>query len=153
MGLRGEVGEVAVMDSVNHTQFRQGDERRQFRRFPMALPVLARRDELAGGQELAEAARPERTVNIEVQDFSLGGIRGSSPVALRRGEALTVSVPPFGTRPEVDVTGRVARCQRLGGRFDVGIEFCQTREAPESSPWLRIHELFYLAGESRKTIQ
>ena len=143
------------MSVVNSTEAQQpgASDRRQFRRFPMFLRVTAQRDVLAQATDKEGAERPERTIHLQVQDFSLSGLRGECAVALRQGEPVTVSMPPYGTRPEIGVTGRVARCQRQGGRFDVGIEFCQTHEAPESSPWLRIHEIFYFAGQTAKEIQ
>lgn len=142
------------MSVVNSTELQQQSlDRRQFRRFPMFLQVKAQRDVLAQATDQGAAERPERTIHLNVQDFSLSGLRGECAVALRMGEPVTVSMPPYGTRPEIGVTGRVARCQRQEGRFDVGIEFCQTREAPESSPWLRIHEIFYFAGQTTKEIQ
>jgi len=146
------MGDVAVMSLVNPMQFRPGSERRQFRRFPMTLSVKASRDDLVG-QTVHAAARPEGTANIEILNFSLGGMRGSSSVALRQGEALTVQMPPFGTRPEVSVTGRVTRCQRFEKSFDVGIEFCQTHDAPDKSPWLRLPEIFYMAGRMKENRQ
>ena len=141
------------MSSVNPMQFRPGTERRQFRRFPMSLSVKASRDDLVGGEAADRAARPEGTANFEILNFSLGGMRGSSGVALRQGEALTVQMPPFGTRPEVSVTGRVTRCQRFEKSFDVGIEFCQTHDAPDNSPWLRLPEIFYMAGRMKENRQ
>ena len=144
------MGDVAVMSSVNPMQFRSGGERRQFRRFPMSLPVKARRDDLARSHASGEGGRTEGTVSIDVLNFSLGGMRGASTVALRQGEALTVQMPPFGTRPEVKVTGRVTRCQRFEKSFDVGIEFCQTQDAPDNSPWLRLPEIFYMAGQMKE---
>ncbi|MBN2581676.1 MAG: PilZ domain-containing protein [Planctomycetes bacterium] len=136
------------MNSVNPMQIRPGSERRQFRRFPIRLPVKARRDDLVGNADPSTSdPRPEGLISIDVDNFSLGGLRGSSSVALRCGEALTVHMPPFGTRPEVDVTGRVTRCQRVDRQFDVGVEFCQTSSAADSSPWLRLPELFYMAGQ------
>ncbi len=142
------MGEVAVMNPVSPMQSRPGSERRQFRRFPIRLPVKARRDDLLGHSDrpIAEPG-PEALISIDVDDFSLGGFRGRSGVALRCGEALTVHMPPFGTRPEIDVTGRVTRCQRIDKRFDVGVEFCQTNAAADTSPWLRLPELFYMAGQ------
>jgi len=117
----------------------------------MRLTVKARRDDLPGSPPSSnDSSRPEETVSMDVLDFSLGGMRGRAGLALRPEEQVTVFVPPFGTRPNMDVTGRVVRCHRQEGRFDVGIEFCQTRREPESSPWVRIHELFYMAGESKK---
>jgi hypothetical protein len=129
-------------------QLRQGSERRQFRRFPIRLPVKARRDDLQGRSDVsAPEPGPEAHISIDLDDFSLGGFRGQTGVALRCGEALSVHMPPFGTRPEIDVTGRVTRCQRIDKRFDVGVEFCQTHAAADSSPWLRLPELFYMAGQ------
>ena len=147
------MGEIAVMDSVDRVQFRPENERRQFRRFPMHLGVQARRDDLVDLQASDAAERPEQTVSLEVKNFSLGGLRGYCPMGLRRDERVTVCMPPFGTRPQVSVTGRVVRCHRHEDGFDVGIEFCQTRDEPESSPWLRIPDLFYMAGETNKDLQ
>lgn len=147
------MGDIAVMDSVDRTQIRPESERRQFRRFPMHLLVQARRDDLVDREAADPQARPEESVSLELLNFSLGGMRGVSSLALRRDERLTLVVPPFGTRPEIDVTGRVVRCQRTDTGFDVGIEFCQTRDEPESCPWLRIPDLFYMAGETNKELQ
>jgi len=147
------VGEIAVMDSVSRMQFRPENERRQFRRFPMYLGVQARRDDLGDQQASTAAERPEQTVSLAVTDFSLGGLRGDCPMALRRDERVTVCMPPFGTRPQVNVTGRVVRCRRHKSSFDVGIEFCQTHDEPESSPWLRLPDLFYMAGETNRDLQ
>lgn len=142
------------MSVVNSTQVQQpGQDRRQFRRFPLLLQVTAQRDVLARATDKVGAGRPDGIVRLHVQDFSLSGLRGECAVALRQGEPVTVSMPPYGTRPEIGVTGRVARCQREGLRFDVGIEFCQTREAPGSSPWLLIPEIFYFAGQTTKESQ
>ena len=144
------MGEIAVMDSVDRTEFRPENERRQFRRFPMQLGVTARRDDLLDQHAPDVSERPEQTVALDVTDFSLGGMRGGCAMALRRDERVTVCMPPFGTRPQVTVTGRVVRCHREKDGFDVGIEFCQTCDEPESSPWLRIPDLFYMAGESNR---
>ena len=146
------MGELAVMNSVDRTYHDPERERRQFKRFPMRLAVQARRDDLVRNDEPESDARPEHKVSLEVIDFSLGGLRGASALALRRNERVTLRVPPFGTRPQVDVTGRVVRCQRQENRFDVGIEFCQTRDAPDGCPWLRIPELFYMVGEIEKDL-
>ena len=42
---------------------------------------------------------------------------------------------------------------RLCGCDDVGIEFCQTRDAPKNSPWLRLPEIFYMAGQMKEDQQ
>ncbi len=146
------MGDFAVMDSAQRAQLRTDDERRQFRRFPMRLTVQARRDDLAGNGA-ARTDTAEQQVTLEIQNFSLGGLRGVSPTELSRDERLTLTMPPFGTRPQLEVTGRVVRCEPNGGRFDVGVEFGQTRDEPESSPWVRLPDLFYMAGEGRKNIQ
>jgi PilZ domain len=142
------VGDIAVMDSAERAQFQPEGERRQFKRFPMQLVVHAQRDDLIDADAPSPDSRPEQNVTLEVENFSLGGMRGFSPTAMRRDERVTVVMPPFGTRPQLNVTGWVVRCERLESRFDVGIEFGQTRDEPESSPWVRIPDLFYMAGES-----
>jgi hypothetical protein len=141
------------MDSVNRVQVRPHDnERREFKRFAMRCQVQARRDDLLEPSSAGAGDAPESNVALEVRNFSLGGMRGGSPLALRRDERLTLSMPPFGTRPQIEVTGRVVRCHREQDGFDVGIEFCQTGDEPESSPWLRLPDLFYMAGETDRKL-
>lgn len=143
-------GDIADMDLVSHRQSQPGSERRQFRRFPMALDVQAHRDDLGDGE--ASKDRPEAALSLKVRNFSLGGMRGVSVMPFRRDERVTVKMPPFGTRPRIAVTGRVVRCDRADDGWDVGIEFCQTHEEPESCPWLRIPDLFYMAGETDRNL-
>jgi hypothetical protein len=102
----------------------------------------------------AESAkgRNARCIRLELRDFSLGGMRGSSLTLLCSQEQVTVSMPPLGTRALIRLTGRVIRCQREGDRFDVGIEFGQIRTSPESTPWLRMAALFCMAGSTPKCI-
>lgn len=147
------MGDFAVMDSAQLAQLRTDEERRQFRRFPMRLIVQARRDDLAEAEAARDDPRPEQSVTLEVKNFSLGGLRGVSAMALRREERLTLTMPPFGTRPQLEVTGRVVHCQRSEDHFDVGVEFGQTRDEPESSPWVRLPDLFYMSGEGHKDVQ
>ena len=147
------MGGFAVMSSANPISFRPEQERRQFKRFPMVLPVQAKRDDLAALAAVPAETGTEQSIALELRDFSLGGMRGASSTPLRENERLTVVLPPFGTRPLTTLTGRVVRCDRLGESFDVGIEFCQTREGPDSSPWLRIPELFYMAGGANRQLE
>jgi hypothetical protein len=149
------VGEIVVMNSASRIQPRPETERRQFKRFSMRLQVQARRDDLSApeSQDGSATERADRNIDLEVVNFSLGGIRGISPTPLKPDERLTLFMPPFGTRPQIDVTGRVVRCQRFSGAYDVGVEFCQTCSEPEKSPWVKIPELFYMAGETEKEIQ
>jgi len=142
-----------VKSALNSEQPRPQQERRQFRRFPMLLSVQVRRDDLAALAAVPAQAAPDQAVTVEVRDFSLGGLGASSPTALRPGERLTVVMPPFGTRPQTELTGRVAHCDLRGDRFELGIEFCQTRDDPQSSPWLRIPELFYMSGDQSRQLQ
>ena len=150
---RGDLGVFAVMGSLDTGAIRPENERRQFKRFPLGLAVQAKRDDMGTLAVAPAQERPEASVTIELRDFSLGGLRGASSLALRPDERVTVCMPPFGTRPQTSLTGRVVRCMRQDDRFDVGIEFCQTDADPESSPWLRIPELFYMSGGSPRTIQ
>jgi len=144
--------EFAIMNSPNGSQLSQQQDRRQFKRFAMAFVAQARRDDLAALAATPVPPRPEQSLTLELRDFSLGGVGATSPMPLRPDEKLTIFMPPFGTRPRTELTGRVARCQRRGESFEVGIEFCQTRDAPESSPWLRIPELFYMSGGQDRPI-
>lgn len=143
------VGRSAFVMS-DQVQIQPQSDRRQFRRFPLALPVQAIRDDLMPQPVAAiQDMKPETVVNLEISDFSLGGIHGHCSVGLKPQERLTLTMPPFGTRPELSVTGRVVRCQRETDYFDIGIEFCQTQEDAGTSPWLRLPELFYMAKDTR----
>jgi hypothetical protein len=136
------------MNGPDRVQIQPENDRRQFRRFPLALLVQAVRDDLLPlPVEATQDARPETVVNLDICDFSLGGIRGFSSVGLKPQERLTLNMPPFGTRPELRMTGRVVRCHRELDRFDIGIEFCHTHEEATASPWLRLPTLFYMARE------
>jgi hypothetical protein len=141
------------MDSAQRAQVRTDDERRQFRRFPMRLTVQAKRDDVSGKDSVRADTASDHQVTLEIENFSLGGLRGVSTTELSHDERLTLTMPPFGTRPQLEVTGRVVRCEPSQGRFDVGVEFGQTRDEPESSPWVRLPDLFYMAGEGRMKIQ
>lgn len=148
----GGIGRLtAVMNDGDRVQIHPEGDRRQFRRFPLSLPIQAIRDDLLPQPVNSSAdSRPETVVNLEICDFSLGGIHGFSAVGLKPQERLTLTMPPFGTRPELSVTGRVVRCHREIDRFDIGIEFCQTHDEAGTSPWLRLPELFYMARESQR---
>ncbi len=140
---------IAVMS--DRVQINPQGDRRQFRRFPMQLLVQAVRDDLLPQPvQAVHDARPETVVNLEICDFSLGGLHGLSSVGLKPQERITLTMPPFGTRPELSVTGRVVRCSRELDRFDIGIEFCQTNDQAATSPWLRLPELFYMASQNQR---
>ena len=118
-------------------------ERRQFGRFPTRLPISTRRDDLLGrGQDDGKVR-----CRLHLQDFSLGGLRADSPIPLKRNERLTLRLPPSGRHPGLNLTGRVVHCRRRDERYQVGIEFCQTGDAPATSPYLHLPRLFSVAAE------
>jgi len=118
-----------------------GRERRRFGRFAAQLPVITRRD------DLTKRGQPSRIAQcrLQLQDFSLGGVRAESAVPLKPNERLTLRLPP--TRPGIplELTGRVVHCRRRDERYPVGIEFCQTRPEVTASPWHGVSRLFSLA--------
>jgi len=116
-------------------------ERRRFGRFATRLPVFARRDDL----RIARDSTQPSHYRLELQDFSLGGIRAETPVRLKVNERLTLRLPPNGTHPGMELTGRVKHCRRQEDRYQVGIEFCQTRPEATASPWRQVSRLFSLA--------
>jgi len=116
-------------------------ERRQFARFMTQIPVTTRRDDLlAKGQ-----AASRSSCRLQLQDFSLGGLRALSTVRLKQKERLTLRLPPTATHPSIELTGRVVHCRRHEKRYQIGIELCQTRDDPMSSPFRRLPRLFSLA--------
>jgi len=116
-------------------------ERRRFARFTTEIPVTTRRDDLlAKGQ-----AAGRSSCRLRLQDFSLGGLRAESAVRLKQRERLTLRLPPTATQPAVELTGRVIHCRRQDKRYQVGIELCQTRDDPMSSPFRQLPRLFSVA--------
>ncbi|MDP6381443.1 MAG: PilZ domain-containing protein [Phycisphaerae bacterium] len=121
-------------------------ERRQFRRFTMEISASTLREVREGPKS---AAKP-RAFTVDLQDFSLGGLCVMSQKPLKKQEQLTVSIPPHGGRPRIDLTGRVVHCRREANRYAVGIEFAHTKQPFESSPWLRVPSLFRMAGTTKQ---
>ena len=118
-------------------------ERRQYSRFATRLPVATRRD------EPAKQVQPPRQAECRMQlrDFSLGGIRAESAIPLNVNEVLTMRLPPHGSHPPLELTGRVIHCWPEANQYQVGIEFCQVRPEPTASPWHRMFRLFSMAIE------
>ena len=116
-------------------------ERRRFGRFATQLPVITRRDDrcLRGGDERSAFCR------LQLQDFSLGGLRVEGAVPLKVNERLTLRLPSHGRQPALEMTGRVRHCHRRQDRYQIGIEFCQTRPEATSSPWWKVSRLFSVA--------
>jgi len=116
-------------------------ERRRFGRFATQLPATTRRDDLRtrGGDDRSSFCR------LQVQDFSLGGLRAEGPVPLKANERLTLRLPAHGQHPALELTGRVRHCLRQEDRYQIGIEFCQTRPEATSSPWRQVSRLFSIA--------
>jgi c-di-GMP-binding flagellar brake protein YcgR len=118
-------------------------ERRRYDRFAARLPVVSRRDDLSKRGQAAQTAQ----CRLQLRDFSLGGIRAESAIALKRNERLTMRLPPDSSHPPLELTGRVIHCRRQEDRYQVGIEFCQTRPEATASPWHRMFRLFTMAFE------
>jgi hypothetical protein len=118
-------------------------ERRRFGRFATRLPVATSRDSLAKQCH----SRRLSACRLQIQDFSLGGLRAESFAPLKVGEQLTLRLPPAEARPPAEITGRVVHCRRENDRYQVGVEFCQTRSDSTASPWCRVLSLFRLASQ------
>jgi len=118
-------------------------ERRRFGRFGTRLPVATRRDDLIRCGQGTRRAQ----CRLHLQDFSLGGLGAESAVPLKVNERLTLRLPPHGIHPPMELTGRVIHCRRRQNRYQVGIEFCQTRPEATASPWHRVSRLFSMALE------
>ena len=117
-------------------------ERRRFRRYAMQLNARTHRDDLKqAGQKPADYV-----CSVDLNDFSLGGLGVTTSAPLKKKENITVMIPPYGSRPRIDLTGRVVYCRQQTSGYEVGIEFCQTKADIETSPWLRMPGLFYRAG-------
>lgn len=116
-------------------------ERRRFGRFATRLPVTMRRD------DLMRRGQPESRARclLQLQDFSLGGLRAEGAVRLKVNERLTLHLPANRTHPALELTGRVVHCRRMQNRYQIGIEFCQTRAEAETSPYRQLPRLFSLA--------
>ena len=130
-----------VTDTDNR---RRGDtqERRRFGRFATRLPISTHRDDLVKRGQ----ARGRAQCRLQLQDFSLGGLRAESPIPLKVNERLTLRLPPSGTHPALQLTGRVIHCHRLNRGYQVGIEFRQTREDAATSPFRHLPRLFSVAA-------
>ena len=112
-------------------------------RSPVRFFAAARHDDFLG--DLADPAwgYPEGWGLLEILDLSLGGLHGVSNASLCTGETVTLNIPSARSAPpRLHVTGRVIRCDYQDGRFDVAVEFGQTRDDVEASPWHRLPELF-----------
>jgi hypothetical protein len=116
-------------------------ERRRYGRFATRLPVAVRRDDLVKRGQAGRLAQSR----LHLQDFSLGGLRAESAVPLKVNEQLTLRLPAGGAESPLELTGRVRHCRRLDDRYQVGIEFCQTRPEPTASPWHHAARLFSIA--------
>ncbi len=116
-------------------------ERRRFGRFATRLPISTRRDDLVKRGQASGRAR----CRLHLQDFSLGGLRAESPIPLKVNERLTLRLPPSGTHPALQLTGRVVHCHRRNERYQVGIEFHQTHEDAATSPFHHLPRLFSVA--------
>jgi hypothetical protein len=88
---------------------------------------------------------------MRLHDFSLDGLRAESAVPLKTGEHVTVRLPPSGGQRPLALTGRVVRCRRENGGYQIGVQFAQTHEEVAASPWWQLPRLFSLArGNGRE---
>jgi hypothetical protein len=120
-----------------------GRERRRFDRFATRLDVSAWRDDLAASGRAKRSAQ----CRMELRDFSLDGLRAESPVRLKVNEHVTLRLTPNGRHQPLELTGRVVHCRRQEDRYQVGIQFAQTRESAAASPWWQLPRLFSVAHE------
>lgn len=111
-----------INHSSNNRQY-GGRERRRFVRFATHLPVTTLREDLIVGDRTDRAAR----CNLDLHDFSIGGLKADSPIRLKMNERLMLRLPPNGVHGPLELTGRVVHCKRQESRYEVGIRFCQTR--------------------------
>ncbi|MCX5649324.1 MAG: PilZ domain-containing protein [Planctomycetota bacterium] len=125
-----------------NTRRSAGRERRRFDRFATRLDVSAWRDDLAA----SGLAKRSAQCRMELRDFSLDGLRAESPVRLKVNEHVTLRLPPNGRHRPLELTGRVVHCRRQEDRYQVGIQFAQTRESA-ASPWWQLPRLFSVAHE------
>lgn len=130
---------MIARSSDNDTATR-GHDRRRYERYETHLPAQTLRHNLAS----TRAAR----CHVDVNDFSLGGLRAQSPVRMKVDERLTVRLPQSGTKGPVHLTGRVTHCRRRDDRYDVGIEFTETQDRHAASPWRQLPRLFSMAHQT-----
>jgi hypothetical protein len=116
-------------------------ERRQHGRFSTRIPINTRRDDLLKRGQAEHRAQ----CRLQMQDFSLGGLRADSPLPLRVNERLTLRLPGSSTHRPLELTGRVVHCRRREERYVIGIEFCQTQKDLAASPYYQLPRLFSVA--------
>lgn len=133
-----------MVASSNNARRNAGRERRRFDRFATRLDVSAWRDDLAASGLAKRSAR----CRMELRDFSLDGLLAESPVRLKVNEHVTLRLPPNGKHRPLELTGRVVHCRRQEDRYQVGIQFAETRESAAASPWWQLPRLFSRAYES-----
>ncbi len=133
-----------MTDHSGNTRQYAGRERRRFVRFSTHLPVTTLREDLIVGDRTERATR----CRLDLHDFSLGGLKADSPIRLKLRERLTLRLPPNGVHGPLELTGRVVHCKRQQSRYEVGIQFCQTRPDPAASPWLKLPRFFKVAYEA-----
>lgn len=119
------------------------EERRRFGRFSTQLPISTRRDDLLKRGQTGRRAQ----CRLQLQDFSLGGLRAESSVPLKVNERVTLRLPPSASHPALQLTGRVIHCRRHQDRYQVGIEFRQTGQDPATSPYRQLPRLFSVATD------
>ncbi len=123
-------------------------DRREHGRFGTRLSVTTVREDL--GPQRATHCR------LDLEDFSLGGLRATSPVRLKVDERLQLRFEANSYHPPLVLTGRVRHCRRTDDRYEVGIEFCQTGPDPATSPYRQLPRFFSMAhrgGESKQPFE
>ncbi len=120
-----------------HNRKRPKRDRREFGRFETRLSVATVREDL--GPDGASRCR------LNLEDFSLGGLRATSPVRLKVDERVRLRFGANSHHPPLVLTGRVRYCRRLEDRYRVGVEFSQTDTNPATSPYRQLPRFFSLA--------
>jgi hypothetical protein len=132
---------LTMVDNSETSAWPGQRERRQHGRFCTRVPVSTRRDDLLKRGQAEHRAQ----CRLQMQDFSLGGLRADSPVPLKVNERLTLRLPASSTHRPLELTGRVVHCRRRQERYVIGIEFCQTHKDVAASPFYQLPRLFSVA--------
>ena len=125
------------MASSDHNSPQATTERRHFDRFSTRLAAATIREDLP--------TKRAPVLRLELQDYSLGGLGGESPVRLKPNERVRLRLGADEGRAPVELTGRVRHCRRREDRYQVGIEFYQAERDAATAYWRHLPRLFCLA--------
>jgi hypothetical protein len=101
-----------MSQSSRHT----ADERRQFRRSIVGMPVQAVRRQTPQDD-------PRRLIGLHVMNVSRGGVGAITQQPMDVQEPVLLFFPPLGPGRGRDMTGEVVRCDACEGHFALGIRF------------------------------